>query len=325
MNIDDTKPQISVIIPLYNKAPYIGRAIDSVISQTIQDFELIVVNDGSTDGGENIVAEYSDSRIFLINQKNSGVSVARNTGVNAAKADIVAFLDADDEWLPEFLETILSLVMKYPHAGIYATGSSYSYTGGKQEIQRVYGINDMHEGIVPHIFRIAAINRVFPGTASSSAVSKQVFLEVGGFVVGEKIAEDLDFFAKVCLHYPYVYYHHSLSLYHIDTENKATKNIQTFKTTSPPFLKTIESYSDTWLRENTEYEDLMLYIESLRLSEIKRQIVLGNKKGARENLQKIQRTELKLNKIAWYLATYLPVKLIPLLVRLYMDRKIPHF
>ena len=274
MNIDDTKPQISVIIPLYNKAPYIGRSIESVLSQTIQDFEIIVVNDGSTDGGENIVAEYSDSRIFLINQKNSGVSVARNTGVNAAKADVVAFLDADDEWLPEFLETILSLVMKYPNAGIYATGSSYSYTGGKHEIQRVYGINNMYEGIVPHVFRIAAINRCFPGTASSSAVSKQVFLEVGGFLVGEKIAEDLDFFVKVCLHYPYVYHHHSLSLYHIDAENKATKNVQIFKTTSPPFLKTIESYSDAWLRENTEYEDLMLYLESLRLSEIKRQIVL---------------------------------------------------
>ena len=156
MNIDDTKPQISVIIPLYNKAPYIGRAIDSVISQTIQDFELIVVNDGSTDGGENIVAEYSDSRIFLINQKNSGVSVARNNGVNVANSELISFLDADDEWLPTYLETILKLVNKYPSAGIYATGSINYFSDKNQYPQNVSGIPENYEGILPHVFRSAA-------------------------------------------------------------------------------------------------------------------------------------------------------------------------
>lgn len=93
----ERSPHVSIIIPLYNKAPYIKRALDSVISQTIQDFEVIVVNDGSTDGGEHIVEGYSDARIHLVHQKNKGVSAARNRGVSLAKSNMVAFLDADDE------------------------------------------------------------------------------------------------------------------------------------------------------------------------------------------------------------------------------------
>ena len=105
-------PQVSVVIPLYNKAPYIDRALRSVLAQTFQDFEVIIVDDGSTDGGAKIVKSTTDKRIKLIQQKNSGVSAARNRGIQESKSKLIAFLDADDEWKSRFLEVILRLRKK---------------------------------------------------------------------------------------------------------------------------------------------------------------------------------------------------------------------
>jgi len=114
-------PEVSVVIPLYNKAPYIARALASVITQTCQDFEVIVIDDGSTDGGAEIVRRLDDTRIRVIRQENRGVSAARNRGIESARTDFIAFLDADDEWTPTHLEALLRLRDRYPHAGAYGT------------------------------------------------------------------------------------------------------------------------------------------------------------------------------------------------------------
>lgn len=98
-------PAFSVIIPLYDKAPTIRRAIDSVLAQRFGDFELIVVDDGSTDEGGAIVEAMADPRIRLVRQDNAGPGAARNRGVREARADLLAFLDADDAWRPLFLES----------------------------------------------------------------------------------------------------------------------------------------------------------------------------------------------------------------------------
>lgn len=112
---------ISVIIPLYNCKKYITRAIESVLKQTYLPKEIIVVNDGSTDNGEKIVEEMHHPLIKVINQKNGGVSSARNTGINEARGQFIAFLDADDEWLPNHLEIITNLIELYPKCGLFAT------------------------------------------------------------------------------------------------------------------------------------------------------------------------------------------------------------
>lgn len=109
----------SIIIPLYNKVDYIEKAIQSVLAQTYQNFEIIVVNDGSTDEGEKIVESFHNKKIILINQINQGVSVARNTGAQNSKYDFLAFLDADDIWHSEFLEQLNVLINKFPEMGIY--------------------------------------------------------------------------------------------------------------------------------------------------------------------------------------------------------------
>lgn len=103
--------KVSVIIPLYNQENYIARAIGSVIGQTYQDFELAVVDDGSTDRGPDLVRSFQDPRLKLVQQHNSGPGAARNCGIRESTAPYLAFLDADDEWMPEFLEKYLEVIV----------------------------------------------------------------------------------------------------------------------------------------------------------------------------------------------------------------------
>ena len=113
--------KISVVIPLYNKRDTVFRALDSVFNQKFQPLEVIVVNDGSTDGSDLVVAELRNPLIRMISQRNEGVSAARNRGIHAANGDWIAFLDADDEWLPNFLRTIKSLYYNYFPSEVLAT------------------------------------------------------------------------------------------------------------------------------------------------------------------------------------------------------------
>src|SRR3954469_10712247 len=116
-------PKITVIIPLYNKAAYIKRALDSVLAQTFSGFELIVIDDGSTDGGGAIVARCDDPRVRLIRQENAGPAQARNHGIDEASGELVAFLDADDEWMPRYLEhSVAALEQAGPEVACLASG-----------------------------------------------------------------------------------------------------------------------------------------------------------------------------------------------------------
>lgn len=121
---------ISVVIPLYNKAGYIGRALKSVLAQTHRDLEVLVVDDGSTDGGTDIVREIGDPRVRLIVQENAGPGIARNRGLWEVQTELVAFLDADDEWLPAFLEENLRFFERYSsEASIVCADSVIHETG----------------------------------------------------------------------------------------------------------------------------------------------------------------------------------------------------
>ena len=111
----------SVVIPLYNKAEYIERTLKSVLTQSFQNFEVIVVDDGSTDDSLRAARQAASGKVRIIAQKNQGTAVARNTGIEHAAGEYIAFLDADDEWKRNYLETIDTLTERYPQSDIFVT------------------------------------------------------------------------------------------------------------------------------------------------------------------------------------------------------------
>lgn len=181
-------PSISVVIPLYNKEREIGDTLRSVLAQTLPPVEIIVVDDGSTDGGasvvETVAAEEGRGSIRLVRQANAGVSAARNRGVAEAQGGYVAFLDADDRWEAGFLAEIAALIREFPGCGIY---SAAFWIVGREG--RFPAPCPERRGVVDNFFRDSAHRYI--AIPSASVVPREVFEAVGGFPPGMKIGEDL--------------------------------------------------------------------------------------------------------------------------------------
>jgi glycosyltransferase involved in cell wall biosynthesis len=216
---------ISVVIPLYNKAPHIERALKSVLSQTVLPDEIIVVDDGSTDGGGEIVKSIDAPGLRLIRQENQGGSAARNQGIAEAEGDLIAFLDADDAWKPRFIEVITSLRAKYPNAGAYGTAyESINPDGVNQTPKFDVFPGDTRDGLIPNYLK-ASIASFFgmglPVCSSASAIPKKVFEAVGGFPVGEYLGEDADTWLRVALVFPIAWSSEYLAIYYRNAVNRA--------------------------------------------------------------------------------------------------------
>lgn len=182
----------SVVIPLYNKEKFIKHTIQSVLDQTFQDFEIIIVNDGSTDGSVEVVKQFEDERIHLIEQKNAGVSAARNRGIQEAKYDLIAFLDADDEWLPNHLEEMAYLKNKYLICKVFATNYKIVDTTSKERfpVNIDLFLFSQNDGILENYFEIAA-HTAPPIWTSAVVVEKRAIEKVKGFPQGIRLGEDL--------------------------------------------------------------------------------------------------------------------------------------
>lgn len=195
---------ISVVIPLYNKVATIERAINSVLNQTVQDFELIVVNNGSTDGSEKVVETIHDPRIKLLSQDNQGVSMARNNGIAAATGGHIAFLDADDEWMPTFLETVTNLREQYPNCSVFATAYRRCDAKGQLTETRLNNIPEAENFIMDNYFEVAATSDP-PFCSISIMVSKDALNAIGGFPKGIHQGEDLLTWARLAANYMIAY------------------------------------------------------------------------------------------------------------------------
>lgn len=204
---------ISVVIPLYNNTNTIIRAIHSVQNQTVQDFELIVVDDGSTDNSASIVKQLDDTRITLIAQQNQGVSAARNRGIEEAKYEWVAFLDADDEWKPTFLETCERLHNKYPQCDAIATAYQRQSIDGKTNHIILNNIPTTKDFILDNYFRVAATSDP-PFCSISVMIRRDTIREIGGFPVGIKQGEDLLTWARLAYRYKIAYSPESQAIFH---------------------------------------------------------------------------------------------------------------
>lgn len=204
--------KFSVIIPLYNKAPYVRKALESVFAQTYTDFELIVVDDGSTDDSASIAEDIiltsrpSPLASRLIKQENQGVSAARNNGISTSKGEYVAFLDADDWWEPTFLEKMAQLISDYPEAGLYA--SNYYYHKDGKNIVKV----DIPTGYFNYPQEYYK-NFAMPVTSISVVIPRNVLDETGGFPLGIKLGEDFLLWAKIAMQYKVAFLNEPLAYY----------------------------------------------------------------------------------------------------------------
>ncbi len=186
-------PLVSVVIPTYNMAAFIGQAISSVLAQSMTDLELVVVDDGSTDETAQVVSGFGD-RVSYIHQANNGGNSARNRGVAAAHGRYVAFLDADDTWLPEKLELQLRVFDEYPSVGFVGCGYQVQNHDGTRShetvVRRNYPSRDA-------FVRALQICQILPGSASGVVVRRQTLLEAGPFDQSIRIAEDWDMWLRL--------------------------------------------------------------------------------------------------------------------------------
>lgn len=255
------EPLVSIVIPLYNKEKEVTRSLKSALSQTIADVEVIVVDDGSTDRGPDIVKDWQDVRIRLVCQKNSGVSAARNRGITEARSALIAFLDADDEWSPEFLETCIGLHRRFPHCSVYATGYTFRYADLPERPAILRGFTgDLQEGVLTDYFTIACRSDP-PLWTSAVVVTKGALLDVGGFPIGITAGEDLLLWARLAVRFSIAYCPTPHSFYwepvamtdrpprHPQVPDQVAEGLQKLRASSPPErVNDLDGYLGLWHR-----------------------------------------------------------------------------
>lgn len=296
-------PLVSVVIPLYNKELHIERTINSVLAQNIQDFELLIIDDGSTDKSAEVVKSFTDPRILLIHQENAGVSAARNRGIKEAKADLIAFLDADDEWTPSFLETVLRLREKYPEAGAYATAVSTVYNGTIIHSQYHSVPSPNWEGIITDYFRSLILGDVVL-CSSSVAIPRNILQEMNGFVIDAKWGEDLDLWGRIGLNYSIGFSTSRCSLIHVVSSDALEKIYSRVTVTREnPFIKSADAAIERKYSNFIDKNYLILYLDKIIIDSARYNAIIGRKNESEEILRKCRTKAFFFTKIflkIWY-------------------------
>ena len=216
-------PKFSVIIPLFNKEEFIKDSLSSVLIQSFQDFEIIIINDCSTDLSLSIAKQFTDKRIKIVeHSKNKGLSASRNTGIKIAKSDYIAFLDADDLWKPGFLEKIKFLIESYPQASLFATKYDILLKNNKI-LEHQFQIKGFTKhGIIPNFFE-NNLNQsiVYP---SCLCVSRNGFDAIGLYNESINYSEDVDFNIRSQANFKFAYSDEALVTYLRVSENQITQS-----------------------------------------------------------------------------------------------------
>jgi glycosyltransferase involved in cell wall biosynthesis len=316
-------PFFSVVIPLYNKRPYIRRAVDSVLAQTFEDFELIVVDDGSTDGSHEALSHVTDPRFRLLRQENRGVGPARNAGMAAAEGAWFAFLDGDDMWLPDHLLELRRIIDQEPAARMISCRSrevvehrlgSLVQPTGSSTIRRI------------DYFREAARDIGFMNS-SSTALGREVFGAIGGFA-NHRSGEDLEYWARIALRCPVAVSNRLTVLYFRDTGGNMVTIARERKPNAVPLTHLRQlSPSVSMLCDAAEREPALLrkpairkYVNSRVFSAIRGALYRRELERAREAAALgLDPVGMKLTCVRWLLT--LPQLFIGLSVNLYSKSK----
>lgn len=288
-------PHFSIVIPLYNKANYIARTLHGVLNQTYTDFEIIIVNDGSTDNSLEVAESFKDERIRIFSTKNKGVSAARNFGIEKARYNYIAFLDADDIWKNNHLELLNTLLNKFPNCGMYCM--AYAKKHSKLTYPAVYnGIPkiDGWMGLVEDYFESSLKNAI--AWTSATMIPKKILESEKGF--NEKITlgagEDTDLWIRIALKHPVAFYNTITAFHNLEAENRITKS----NTNDRKFID-LDKY-ESYAKSN---KSLKKYLDSNRFAIGLQYKLVGNNDKANvyygkinlESLNKKQHFLIKLN------------------------------
>lgn len=254
-------PFFTVIIPLYNKEKYISEAIESILNQTFTDFEVLIVNDCSTDKSMEIASKFVSEKVQIIpHEKNSGLAATRNTGIKKAKSNYVTFLDADDLWKPNFLEKIYNLIQHFPEARIF--GTNYEEIWDKTIKSPHNNSDSLPENFVGYVnfFQINLKQGIY--NHGSVCLHKEVYENVGFYDENIQLSQDLDFNIRANYHYKLAYDNSVQMSYFMQTENQLTRSSIVNKT-----IPDYDKYED-WAKTNSDlkkYLDFERYVLGKRL------------------------------------------------------------
>lgn len=254
-------PFFTVIIPLYNKEMYIENAIKSILNQTFTDFELLIINDCSTDKSIEIASKFAYEKVQIIHhKKNSGLAATRNTGIKKATSNYVTFLDADDLWKPHFLEKIFHLIQNFPEARIF--GTNYEEIWSKTVKIPHNGSESLPVHFTGYLnyFKINLKQGIY--NHGSVCLHKEVYESVGFYNENIQLSQDLDFNIRANYHYKLAYDNSVQMSYFMQTDNQLTR--------SSIVNKTIPDYDlyENWTKNNSDlkkYLDFERYVLGKRL------------------------------------------------------------
>ena len=249
----------SVVIPLYNKENHIVRTINSVLSQILMPFEIIIVNDGSTDNSLNAVSELKNvDRIKIISQMNLGVSAARNRGVDESAGKYVVFLDADDEWLPWHLHELDTMIKDFPDCGIYSVAHFIMQDGIKYYPNT--GVDKTYRGLIKDVFDVFGRGLALVNS-STACVSREAFYRAGGFPFGITRGEDVYLWLKIAASDGLAHSARVCVQYNKDAENRSDNKVNV---EVPYYLKYLDTMqSNLKSKENMSKAMLILLYKGI--------------------------------------------------------------
>lgn len=233
-----SNPKLSVVIPLFNKRDYIRRAVDSVLNQSHCNFELIVIDDGSTDDSLEMLFSVKDKRLRIESQENAGEGAARNRGVELATTRWVAFLDADDAWKPGFLSAISDMTKRFPSAALCATGYNIKTPASRELV----GDRSKRSPQLHNNYYALAYRGKLPFCASSVAIRRDILLKSGGFPENEPLGADQDLWCRLLTHRSFALNPFPHATYHEDAAHRVCTT--TLPTEELPFSRRIQKQLD---------------------------------------------------------------------------------
>ena len=241
---------ISIVIPLFNKEAFIAETLTSVLEQINASFEVIVVDDGSSDNSFTIAKSFENEKVTVVSIPNGGVSVARNKGISLSKYDWIAFLDADDWWDKNFLSEMVQAINENPTEKVFASGRSRVFLNTVERYQNKFLPSFEKTDIIDYI---KVISRFLPPVNSSNVViNKKTIIEAGLFKEVQKRHEDHDLWLRICCNNKVVFVNKNLSFYRKDVVNSGSQGIYAADDFIN-YMQTIESVKEQLENERLVY------------------------------------------------------------------------